>query len=56
MAAGFPKLQATLFIAGKRYLLQANAFFGRHINKLQAGPARMLKIGNASSEFNIAFL
>jgi hypothetical protein len=46
-AAGFPKLQAntiycrqTLFIAGKRYLLQANAFFCRHINKLQAGPAR----------------
>jgi hypothetical protein len=46
-AAGFPKLQAnaiycrqTLFIAGKRYLLQANGFFCRHINKLQAGPAR----------------
>jgi hypothetical protein len=30
----------TLFIAGKHFL-QANAFFCRHINKLQAGPARM---------------
>jgi hypothetical protein len=62
-AAGFPKLQAnaiycrqTLFIAGKCYLLQANTFFCRHINKLHAGPVRTLKIGNASSEFNIAFL
>ena len=57
-----PKLQAnaiycreTLFIAGKRYLLQAN-FFYRDINKLQAGPARRLKIGKSSSELNIAFL
>jgi hypothetical protein len=42
--------------------MQANAiycrqmFFCRQINKLQAGPAQTLQIGNASFEFNIAFL
>jgi DNA-binding XRE family transcriptional regulator len=53
IAAAFPKLQVNdiywrqmLFIAGKH-------FFCRHINKLQAGPARTLKIGKVSSEFNI---
>jgi hypothetical protein len=41
----FQNCRQTLFIAGKHYLLQANAiiagkrFFCRHINKLQAGPA-----------------
>jgi hypothetical protein len=55
-AAGFQNCRQTLFIAGKHFLLQANVFFCRHLNKLQAGPARTLKIGNASSDFNIAFL
>jgi hypothetical protein len=62
----FQNCRQTLFNAGKCYLLQANVFlckhinklqagfFCRHINKLQAGPVRMLKIGNASSAFNIA--
>jgi hypothetical protein len=46
-AAGFPKLQAnaiycrqTLFISGKRYLLQANVFLKAQINCRQAWRAR----------------
>jgi hypothetical protein len=47
--SAFDKIAGTKKIADKR-------FFCRHIYKLQAGPAHTLKIGNASSEFNIAFL
>jgi hypothetical protein len=45
----------TLCIAGKRYLLQANAFLQAH-KQIAGRPGVHVKIGNASSEFNIAFL
>jgi hypothetical protein len=49
-------LQTNAFFADKRFFLQANAFFCWRINKLQAGPAREFKMGNASSDVYIAFL